>query len=89
MRDVLTDQYFGTDFEVVWDVVFNKTTVPKEQLEEIISAPKERLQSESRGYVYPLLEALFRRLCSCRLVLMCQASHARMNAIYKSQNQSS
>ena len=36
MRDKLIHDYFGVDYEIVWDVMANKAPVLKQQLEEII-----------------------------------------------------
>lgn len=36
MRDRLIHDYFGIDYDLVWDVVVNKIPVLKEQVEEIL-----------------------------------------------------
>lgn len=42
MRDRLIHDYFGVDYDIVWDVVTNKVLVLRRQIEEI-------LQRESTG----------------------------------------
>jgi uncharacterized protein with HEPN domain len=36
MRDVLIYDYFGADFDIVWDVVDNEVPTLHEQLEELV-----------------------------------------------------
>jgi uncharacterized protein with HEPN domain len=36
MRDRLIHDYFGVDYEIVWDVVTNKVPVLRRQIEEIL-----------------------------------------------------
>jgi uncharacterized protein with HEPN domain len=36
MRDRLIHDYFGVDYELVWDVVTNKVPVLRRQIEEIL-----------------------------------------------------
>ena len=38
MRDVLIHDYFGVDFELVWDVVRNRVPEPRDQIESILKA---------------------------------------------------
>lgn len=38
LRDILIHAYFGTDTEIVWDVVQNKLPELKNQIQKIISA---------------------------------------------------
>jgi uncharacterized protein with HEPN domain len=40
MRDRLVHDYFGVDYDIVWDVVTNKVPVLRGQIEEILR--KER-----------------------------------------------
>jgi len=42
MRDRLIHDYFGVDYDIVWDVVTNKVPVLKQEIERII-------QNESNG----------------------------------------
>lgn len=42
MRDRLIHDYFGVDYDIVWDVVTNKVPVLKQEIERII-------QNESDG----------------------------------------
>ena len=36
MRDKLVHDYFGVDYDIVWDVVVNKIPVLRQQIEEIL-----------------------------------------------------
>jgi uncharacterized protein with HEPN domain len=38
MRDKLIHDYFGVDYEIVWDVVINKIPALKEKIQKIIKA---------------------------------------------------
>lgn len=40
MRDKLIHDYFGVDFELVWDVIKNKLPVLKKKIEEILKNRK-------------------------------------------------
>jgi uncharacterized protein with HEPN domain len=42
MRDRLIHDYFGVDYELVWDVVANKIPRLKEQIEDILESVKEK-----------------------------------------------
>ena len=36
LRDILAHEYFGIDFEVVWDIVMNKLPILKMQIKHIL-----------------------------------------------------
>jgi len=38
MRDKLIHDYFGVDYDIVWDVVTNKIPALKEKIQKIIKA---------------------------------------------------
>ena len=40
MRDRLIHDYFGVDYDIVWDIVTNKIPVLKQEIEKIIQAKK-------------------------------------------------
>ncbi|MFQ5855358.1 MAG: DUF86 domain-containing protein [Anaerolineae bacterium] len=40
MRDKLMHDYFGVDYDIVWDVVTNKVPGLKREIEQIIQAEK-------------------------------------------------
>ncbi len=42
MRDRLIHDYFGVDYDIVWDVVINKIPTLRQQLEKIIEELGER-----------------------------------------------
>ena len=42
MRDKLVHDYFGIDYEIVWDVVKNKIPALKPQIEQILHETVER-----------------------------------------------
>jgi len=42
MRDRLIHEYFGVDYEIVWDVVVNKLPLLREAIERIIVEESER-----------------------------------------------
>lgn len=42
MRDRLIHEYFGVDYEIVWDVVVNKMPLLREAMERIIVEESER-----------------------------------------------
>jgi uncharacterized protein with HEPN domain len=44
MRDKLIHDYFGVDYDIVWDVVINKIPAVRLQVEKILSL--ERTQSK-------------------------------------------
>ncbi|RLI98832.1 MAG: DUF86 domain-containing protein [Candidatus Aenigmatarchaeota archaeon] len=42
LRDILIHEYFGVDFEIVWDIIKNKLPKLKKQVSEILAEIKGR-----------------------------------------------
>lgn len=43
LRDILTHEYFGINFEIVWDVIMNKIPDLKKNVTDLISENKKKL----------------------------------------------
>jgi len=62
MRDRLIHDYFGVDYDLVWDVVANKIPGLREQIEKILESAKGKGKTKSRPHALVLKELFQRRI---------------------------